>query len=81
MGCCSSNSTKEKNEEYRPKTTTVGSTYPTEADINNNNNEVNKLILNDNKYEEMEETTIYEDEKPFSEVKNYGKILDQKKNR
>ena len=83
MGCCSSNNTEEKNEGYRPKTTTVGSTYPTEADINNNNNNNNndndKLILNENKCEEMEETTIYEDEKPFSEVKNYGKILDQKK--
>ena len=83
MGCCSSNSTEEKNNQNNKKntrntrntseTTTKFTSNPTEA----NNN---KLILNDNKYEEeIEESTIYEDEKPFPEVKNYGKILDQKK--
>jgi len=76
MGCCSSNSTNEnKNETNRQKTTTTTrDTYHTETGIDNN-----KIILDENKFQDTEETTIYEDENSFSEVKNYGKIIDQKK--
>ena len=75
MGCCGCKSTDENKNEKKDnniKTTIIGSTYPTEADVD-------KLILNDNKYDNLEETTVYEDEKPFSEIKKYGKIIDQKK--
>ena len=77
MGCCSSNSMEEKkNVNDRPKTTTT--TKPTCATEPGNDNN-NKIILNENKFQDIEETTIYEDENPFSDVKNYGKILNQKK--